>query len=95
MSKLGTTPHIRIFQDKDGQLYVLDQNTQERQLIPMRQNPNGTKVSRPLASEVEELLWNFRWDHKDSKKSKPVRERKAKVTKKTRPQPDSDVVTLI
>jgi hypothetical protein len=68
MSKLGNTPHIRLFTDKDGQLYILDQNTKQKKLISMRQNADGTKTSRALASEIEESIWDFRWDHKDTKK---------------------------
>lgn len=70
MSKLGDTPHVRLFMDKDGQLYIHDQRTREKQLIPMRKNPDGTRTSRAMASEIENEIWEFRWDHKDSKISK-------------------------
>lgn len=68
MSALGPTPHVKILLDTDGQLYVFDQNTREKRLISMRKNADGTKTSRAPASEVEEVIWDFRYDHKDTKK---------------------------
>lgn len=63
MAKLGPTPNVRLLIDKDGQLYVYDQDTKDKQLIAMRKNPDGTRTSRALASEVETAIWDFRWDH--------------------------------
>lgn len=82
MSKLGPTPHIKLFIDKDGQLYILDQNTGEKELISMRKNKDGTKTSRSLASEVEDKIWDFRWEHQ-----KPVKLVK-KTSAKSTPSPE-------
>lgn len=66
MSKLGRTPHIKLLVDKDGKLYVYDQISGEKQLISMRKNSNGTSTSRATAADIEDLIWDFRFDHKDS-----------------------------
>lgn len=71
-SKLGPTPSIRFILDKEGQLYVYDSITKDKQLIPMRANKDGTKTSRALASEIESASWDFRWEHKFP--SKPTTE---------------------
>ncbi len=68
MSKLGKTPHVKLLIDKEGQLYIFDQNTKEKKLISMRQNRDGTKTSRSTALEIEDEIWEFRWDHKDPQK---------------------------
>jgi len=65
MSKLGNTPHIKLFIDTDGQLYIYDQESKEKKLISMRQNRDGSKTSRNTAAEIEDAIWEFRWDHKD------------------------------
>lgn len=70
-TKLGKTPHIRLFIDKDGQLYILNQETKEKKLISMRANRDGTKTSRAMASEIEDEIWDFRWENKDATKAKP------------------------
>lgn len=70
-TKLGKTPHIRLFIDKDGQLYILNQDTKEKKLISMRANRDGTKTSRATAAEIEDEIWDFRWENKDATKAKP------------------------
>lgn len=75
---LGQTPHIRLHVDKAGQLFIVDQVSKEKLLIQMRSNPDGTKTSRETAAEVEDLIWNFRWDHQ-----KPVKAAEAAPDKKT------------
>jgi hypothetical protein len=65
---LGPTLHIKLHIDPDGQLYIYDQNSGEKQLIQMRKNADGSKTSRAPASEIEDAIWSYRYDHKDSKK---------------------------
>lgn len=65
---LGPTPHIKLHIDTDGQLHVYDQHTGKKQLIQMRKNGDGSRTSRAPASEIEDAIWSFRYDHKDSKK---------------------------
>ncbi len=65
---LGPTPHVKLHIDAEGQLHILDQNTGEKQLIQMRKNGDGSRTSRAPASEIEDCMWSFRYDHKDSKK---------------------------
>lgn len=65
-SKLGRTPHIKLLQDKDGKLYIYDQTSGKKQLISMRKNSNGTSTSRGTAADIEDLIWDFRYDHKGS-----------------------------
>lgn len=65
---LGPTPHVKLHIDTEGQLQILDQNTGEKQLIQMRKNGDGSRTSRAPASEIEDAIWSFRYDHKDSKK---------------------------
>jgi len=68
MSTLGDTPHVKLRIDAEGQLYIYCQNSGDKQLIPMRNNPDGSKTSRGTGREIEEAIWEFRYDHKDVKK---------------------------
>lgn len=81
MSNLGPLPHIKLQIDVEGQLYIFDQHTGDRQLIAMRKNPDGSRTSRATATEVEDLVWNFCCDHKDSKKGDSKRPPKDEVSK--------------
>lgn len=65
---LGPTPHVKLHIDPEGQLHIYDSNTGEKQLIQMRKNADGSKTSRSSAGEIEDAIWEFRYDHKDSKK---------------------------
>lgn len=65
---LGPTSHVKFHIDPEGQLHIYDSNTGEKQLIQMRRNADGSKTSRSSASEIEDVSFNFRYDHKDTKK---------------------------
>lgn len=73
MSKLGDTPHVRLHIDKEGQLYLFDTITKEKQLISMRTNSDGSKTSRDTAAKIEDAIWDFRYDHQSSQKPAPKR----------------------
>lgn len=78
---LGPTAHVKFYIDPEGQLHVYDSNTGEKQLIQMRKNADGSKTSRASACEIEDASWNFRYDHKDTKKG----DRPAEVTDESIP----------